>query len=118
MAFEGDHDKIQSAANNTAGCLGELENHLTALSNVQDELQIAVQGAAGRAMYDSLSETYMKGKSLAGTLNDIIDMMKKTGISIQASDLEGVGKVLAAAGGDGSVDAGSWSSDASKIKSF
>lgn len=117
ITYTGDPARLQSSADNTAACLGELESHLKALTNVQDELHAAVvSSGAGSAIYNSLGNAWQSGKSLAGTLQEIVTELKNTGVQVHSQDLEGAGRINAALGADGGVDAGTWStSSAAKI---
>lgn len=111
-----DPDQVKTSAANTAACLGELEGHLNGMSNAQDEMQVAVKGQTGAAIYKTMGEAYSKGKALAGTLNEIVVALKEHGVKIDASDLDAAGQVAAAQGGDGSVDSGSGWSNSSESK--
>jgi hypothetical protein len=110
-----DPAKLQVGATNTAASLGELESHLSGLSNAQDELAVAVRGATGTAANQALINAYTAGKSLGGTLQEIIDALTDAGVKIDASDLDAAGQVHAKAGADGHFDAGSGVAAASKV---
>lgn len=107
--FQVEAAQLNSTVNNTAGCLGELDNHLKALAWVQDELHGAVVSQhTGQAIYQTLGDAHVKGKNLAGTLQRLIDELKNAGATMDASDLDGAGKVLAGQVADGSADASQW----------
>lgn len=109
IVFNGDPEVLRGTANHTAACLGELESHLKALMGVQDELYAAVVSrGTGSAIYRTLGEAHHSGTVLAGTLQQIVDELSQTGVSVDAQDLEGAGRVNALLGDDGEVDAGTW----------
>ncbi|NNH73232.1 hypothetical protein HLB23_25810 [Nocardia uniformis] len=122
ITYTGDPAALQSSANNTAACLGELESHLKALAATQDELHTAVvsQGA-GNAIYNTLGNAHVRGLSLAGTLQQIVDGLSDTGVKVDLEDLEGAARVNAAMGDDGVVDGGagasSWTSAGTAVDS-
>ncbi|MFE4459536.1 hypothetical protein ACFROC_19450 [Nocardia tengchongensis] len=107
--FQVEVSQLNSTVNNTAGCLGELDNHLKALAWVQDELHAAVVSQhTGQAIYQTLGDAHQKGKSLGGALQQLIDTLKLAGASMDASDLDSAGKVLAGQVADGGADSSQW----------
>ncbi|MGF6887639.1 hypothetical protein ABIA39_006256 [Nocardia sp. GAS34] len=112
ITYTGDPQLLQKGANDTASCLGELESQLRALSNVQDLLQAAVQSDhTGQKIYSALGNAWTQGKSLAGTLEQISEGLARSGVQVDAEDLQGAAKIAAQqATGDGSgADLGNWS---------
>lgn len=108
-------EQVQASANNTAACLGELESHLSGMSNAQDEMYAAVKGQTGAAIYKSMGEAYSKGKNLAAKLQEIMEALKETGVKVDASDLDASSQVVAKGLNgefDGnSADGGGWTSN-------
>lgn len=108
-----DNDALQKAVADTAAANGELENHLRALSNVQDELAHAVVSQhTGQATYNALGDAFTKGKSLSATLQTIVDTLHQAGVKMDTSDLDGGAKILAHDGSDGHTDTGPWAGNA------
>ncbi|WP_331723063.1 hypothetical protein [Nocardia sp. NBC_00511] len=98
--YTGDPARLQSSANSTTQCLNELENQLTALSNVQDDLhQAVVSAGTGAAIYNTLGDAWQKGKALAGTLGDIVTQLSQTGVRVDAQDIENASHVNSSVGG-------------------
>ena len=118
ITYTGDPTRLQKGANDTAACLGELESQLRALSNVQDALQSAVQSQhTGQSIYNALGNAWHKGKTLAGTLQNIIDQLQKSGVHVDTQDLSGKAQIdakQALIGGDGAT-VGSWAGASGKI---
>ncbi|MGY4098691.1 hypothetical protein ACW2Q0_03875 [Nocardia sp. R16R-3T] len=102
-----DPDKLKTGAANSAACLGELEGCMNGLWSAQDELAAAVHGATGRAAQTALSNAYNAGKSLGGTLQEIIDALNDAGVKIDAQDLDAAAQVGASAVDQGYLGAGS-----------
>ncbi|WP_329411974.1 hypothetical protein OG563_06095 [Nocardia vinacea] len=107
-----DPDKLKTGASNSAACLGELEGHMNGLWSAQDELAAAVppSSATGRAAQTALSNAYNAGKSLGGTLQEIIDALTAAHVNIDAQDLDAAAQVgmsaVDAVGGGNYVGAG------------
>ncbi|MFI5715859.1 WXG100 family type VII secretion target [Nocardia sp. NPDC051750] len=101
-----DPEQMYSSANHTAACLGELESHLKALVGTQDELQAAVTGSTGTAIYTALGNSHEKGRELATFLQDIVNNMQQAGVKLDGADLDGAGMVNFEMGNDGVVDTG------------
>ncbi|MBF6351338.1 MULTISPECIES: WXG100 family type VII secretion target [Nocardia] len=101
-----DPEQMYSSANHTAACLGELESHLKALVGTQDELQAAVTGATGTAIYNALGNSYQRGVELANFLQNIVDNMQNAGVKLDGADLDAQGMINFEMGADGAVDAG------------
>ncbi|MEV6427521.1 hypothetical protein [Nocardia sp. NPDC051463] len=97
--------KVQTAANNSTSCLGELESHLNGLSSAQDELEVAVRGMTGTAIRETLTSAYQSGKSLAATLQEIVDALADSGVQIDAHDVNAAAEYKQF-GADGSVSEG------------
>ncbi|MFQ6331539.1 hypothetical protein ACLMAL_36205 [Nocardia sp. CWNU-33] len=118
--YTGDPQELINKANSTADVHGSLEKHLGLLAFTQDELYTAIVSAgAGKAVYNVLGEAHRKGKALSATLASIIQQLKKQGVEVDASDLEGAAKMQRLMGGDGIDQGGAWSNaDPSKIKDF
>ncbi|MGV9411217.1 hypothetical protein ACWDOP_14975 [Nocardia sp. NPDC003693] len=109
ITYTGDPSRLQSSANQTAVCLGELESALQGLAAVNTELQASVVSPnTGMAINNTLSNAWNKGKTLGGTLQQIINELGATGVKIDFEDLEGAARVNAVRGADGAVDAGQW----------
>jgi WXG100 family type VII secretion target len=101
-----DPEEMYSSANHTAACLGELESHLKALVGTQDELQAAVTGATGQAIYNALGNSHEKGRELAAFLQNIVNNMQQAGVKLDGADLDGSAMVNFEMGNDGAVDTG------------
>jgi hypothetical protein len=115
ITYTGDPSRLQKGAQDTASCLGELDSQLRALQNVQDELHAAVVSQhTGAAIYTTLGNAWTQGKSLAGTLQQIVDQLQQSGVHVDTQDLEGKAKLDAVQGltaGD-STNLGDWSNSA------
>ncbi|MFX0579079.1 WXG100 family type VII secretion target [Nocardia nepalensis] len=101
-----DPDKLKTGAANSAACLGELEGCLNGMWSAQDELAAAVKGATGHAAQKALSDAYNAGKSLGGTLQEIIDALNDAHVKIDAHDLDAAQQVTHSGNADGFVSAG------------
>jgi uncharacterized protein YukE len=55
--------------------------------SAQDELFAAVKGDTGRAIYQTMSQAHSSGKSLAATLQEIVDALTDSGVKIDAHDV-------------------------------
>lgn len=72
------HDQaIKNVEKNTYGCLGQLETGLNRLSGSQDELAVAIKGGTGMAVQRALTDCYSKGKTLANTLENIVQTLNQ-----------------------------------------
>ncbi|MEV5840101.1 hypothetical protein [Nocardia sp. NPDC052112] len=104
-----DPEKLKTGAANSSACLGELEGCLNGMWSAQDELAAAVPPTSqtGRAAQTALSNAYNAGKSLGGTLQEIIDALNDAGVKIDAHDLDAASQVTHSGGDAGSyVSAG------------
>ncbi|MFE9327731.1 hypothetical protein ACIHDR_40095 [Nocardia sp. NPDC052278] len=103
-----DPEKLKTGAANSAACLGELEGHLNGLWSAQDELAAAVPPSSqtGRAAQTALSSAYNAGKSLGGTLQEIIDALNDAHVKIDAHDLDAASQVSHSGNADGFVGTG------------
>lgn len=96
ITYTGDRSQMQKGANDTATCLGELENQLRALTNVQDLLRAAVKSDhTGHAIDSALGNAWTKGKALAGTLEQIVEQLAQSGVHVETQDLDGKARMLA-----------------------
>ncbi|WP_067566615.1 hypothetical protein [Nocardia acidivorans] len=97
--YSGDPVKVQESANNTFKAHEELENDLGALFNVSDELAKALASkGAGDATQIAMSDALHKGKSLDGLLVQIVEQMKKAGVTVDETDNWAKSKISAVAG--------------------
>ncbi|WP_327100841.1 hypothetical protein OIE68_19830 [Nocardia vinacea] len=103
-----DPEKLKTGAANSDACLRELEKNLSGMWSAQDELAAAVPptSATGRAAQTALSNAYNAGKSLGGTLQEIIDALTDAHVKIDASDLDAASQVSHSGNADGLVTAG------------
>ncbi|MFF2554691.1 hypothetical protein ACFVUS_27070 [Nocardia sp. NPDC058058] len=98
---EIDQAKYQAAGKSAFECHLELENRLTALSNVQNELNQAMQGLGGRALYSVLGTAFESGRKLSATLSEIVTQMQVVGVKIDAADSDSVSRIYAASAASG-----------------
>ncbi|MBF6175640.1 hypothetical protein [Nocardia blacklockiae] len=97
ITYTGDPSQLQTGAKNTAGCLGELENHLRALTNLQDEFGTAVKSeATAPALRQAFIDAYTKGKALGGSLQNIIDALNTSGVQVSQADAEAQSAIVKA----------------------
>jgi hypothetical protein len=117
ITYTGDPSRVQTAANNTAACHGELETQLRSLAHHQEWLQAAVQSQhTGTAIYNALGNAWTQGKALSGTLQNITDALSQSGVNVDVQDLEGAAKLNAMhAMAPGAGDVGTWQGGAAKI---
>ncbi|MFB7720144.1 hypothetical protein [Nocardia sp. NPDC056100] len=97
--YSGDPVKVQESANNTFKAHEELENDLGALFNVSDELAASLKSkGAGDAANVALNDALQKGKALDRILIQIVEQMKKAGVSVDETDQWAQSKIRAVAG--------------------
>jgi len=93
-AYHGDHAVLKKTAQDAMGVHGELEGYLSSWMGVRDEFAVAVQSAGtGRAIQDTMDSAYRSGVELARVLQDIIDTLKSTDVTIETADLDAASKV-------------------------
>ncbi|NKY59831.1 hypothetical protein [Nocardia flavorosea] len=88
-AYFGDPADVIAAATEGYGLHGELEGYLSSWMGLKDDYQAAVNGnETGKQIQLTMQAAYDSGKRLAGTMQQILDTLKETGVKVDGMDLE------------------------------
>lgn len=86
--FEVDHATLHTAANDVRSTRSEVDGELKKLWSVVDDLAIAWQGQASTGFQSLMNRWNGDTAKLLDALNDIADLLDKSGTAHQATDEE------------------------------
>jgi len=118
VPYKGTPTELIQTAKNAMVNQGELEGYLRSWMSLRDDFAAFVKDShTAASIQTTMDSAHTSGKKLAQTLQDILELLRDTGVKIDATDLENKARVDRSSvtglsgvqtGTNSSVDTASW----------